>query len=111
MTRGELYQVYKLSGDPKQHPKPYRSFVIVSRQSLIDSKFSTVVCAPVFGAGERLSTQLEVGPEEGLRHAGCVFCDDLQSLPKAMLTQYVGTLSEAKMERVNQALGLALGLD
>jgi mRNA interferase MazF len=111
MTRGELYQVYKLSGDPKQHPKPYRTFVIVSRQALIDSKFSTVVCAPVFSAGEGLSTQVEVGPEEGLKQAGWVFCDDLQCLRKATLTHYVGTLSESKMERLNQALELALGLN
>ena len=52
MKRGELYRVYKPDGDPK----PYRTFVIVSRQVLIDSRFSTVVCAPIFGNGDDLST-------------------------------------------------------
>jgi mRNA interferase MazF len=53
VKRGELYRVHKPGGDPKQ----YRAFVIVSRQILIDSQFSTVVCAPVFTHGDGLSTQ------------------------------------------------------
>src|SRR5260221_4245301 len=64
VTRGELYRVSKPGGDPKQH----RTFVIVSRQALIDSRFSTVICAPVFSNGEGLSTQVRVGPDEGLKH-------------------------------------------
>jgi mRNA interferase MazF len=54
MKRGQLYRVHKPSGDPKT----YRTFVIVSRQALIDSRFSTLICAPVFTNGEGLSTQV-----------------------------------------------------
>jgi mRNA interferase MazF len=64
MTRGELYRVYKPGGDPKQ----CRTFVLVSRKVLIDSKFSTVICAPVFTNGEGLSTQVAVDLAEGLKH-------------------------------------------
>jgi hypothetical protein len=40
VRRGELYRVYKASArDPKKH----RIFVVVSRQVLIDSRFSTVL--------------------------------------------------------------------
>jgi len=48
VRRGELYRVFKPGGDPKQ----YRTFAIVSRAALIDSRFSTVICAPVFSNGE-----------------------------------------------------------
>ena len=61
MRRGELYRVYKPGGDPKQ----YRTFVIVSRQILIDSQFSTVICAPVFSHGEGLSSQSPWGLMKG----------------------------------------------
>src|ERR1700730_6118782 len=44
MRRGELYRVRRPPGDPK----PARVFVVVSRQPLIDSTYSTVICAPVF---------------------------------------------------------------
>lgn len=104
MTRGELYRVHKPGADTKQ----YRSFVIVSRQVLVDSRFSTVVCAPIFTNGEGLSTQVSVGPEEGLKHPSWIMCDNLVSLRKADLTHYVGRLSPAKLAELNRALRMAL---
>ena len=106
MTRGELYRVFKPGGDPKQ----YRIFVVVSRQVLIDSKFSTVICAPVFTNGEGLSTQVAVALEEGLKHSSWIMCDNLVSLRKAELTNFVGSLSPAKLAELNRALKMALGL-
>jgi mRNA interferase MazF len=106
LTRGELYRVYKPGGDARQ----YRTFVIVSRQALIDSRFSTVVCAPVFTSGEGLSTQVAVGPDEGLKHESWIMCDNLVSLRKADLTQYVGSLSAPKLTELNRALRMALDL-
>jgi len=106
LTRGELYRVYKPGGDAKQ----YRTFVIVSRQALIDSRFSTVVCAPVFTSGEGLSTQVAVGPDEGLKLESWIMCDNLVSLRKADLTQYVGSLSAPKLTELNRALRMALDL-
>jgi mRNA interferase MazF len=106
VKRGELYRVAKPGGDPKSH----RTFVIVSRQVLIDSKFSTVICAPVFTSGQGLSTQVPIGPEEGLKRASWIMCDNLVSLRKADLTNYVGSLSGAKIGNLNNALQMALDL-
>jgi len=106
MTRGELYRVFKPGGDPKH----YRVFVVVSRQVLIDSKFSTVICAPVFTNGEGLSTQVAVDPEEGMKHPSWITCDNLVSLRKTDLTNYVGSLAPAKLLEVNRALKMALDL-
>jgi mRNA interferase MazF len=106
MTRGELYRVHKPGGDPKQ----YRAFVVVSRQVLIDSRFSTVVCAPVFSAGEGLSTQVSIGPDEGMKHQSCIMCDNLVSVRKSDLTHYVGSLSPAKLAELHRALKMALDL-
>jgi mRNA interferase MazF len=106
MTRGELYRVFKPGGDPKQH----RIFVVVSRQLLIDSKFSTVICASVFTNGEGLSTQVAVDLAEGTKHSSWIMCDNLVSLRKADLTNYVGSLSPAKLLELNRALKLALDL-
>jgi mRNA interferase MazF len=106
MRRGELYRVLRRGADPKR----YRSFAVVSRQVLIDSRFSTVICAPVFSSGEGLSTQVAVGPDEGLKHESWIVCDNLVSLLKSDLTQYVGSLSPAKLSELNRALKMALGL-
>jgi mRNA interferase MazF len=106
MNRGELYRAYKPGGDPKQH----RVFVVVSRQVLIDSKFSTVICAPVFTSGEGLSTQVAVDLEQGLKHPSWIMCDHLVSLRKADLTNYVGSLSPGKLIELKRALKMALDL-
>ncbi len=106
MKRGELYRVYKPGGDPKQ----YRVFVIVSRQILIDSQFSTVVCAPVFSNGDGLSTQVPVGPDEGLKHSSWIMCDNLVSLRKTDLTNFLGSLARAKLAELDEALKMALDI-
>lgn len=106
MRRGELYRVFKPGGDPKRQ----RTFVIVSRQVLVDSRFSTVVCAPVFSAGQGLSTQVAVGQDEGLKHDSWVMCDNLVSIRKSELTQFVGSLSPRKLAELNSALVMALDL-
>ena len=107
MKRGNLYRVYKPGGDD---PKQYRTFVLVSRQTLIDSKFPTVVCAPVFSSGQDLSTQVAVSTDEGLKHASWIMCDNLVSMRKRDLTHYVGSLSRAKSQELDRALRMALEL-
>lgn len=107
MKRGDLYRVYK--GSPYD-PKRYRVFVVVSRQILIDSKFSTVICAPVYSSYDGLSTQVQVGIEEGLKHDSSIYCDELVSIPKSSLTNYIGTLSPQKIYALNEALARALDL-
>jgi len=106
VRRGELYRVFRPGGDPKQ----YRIFAIVSRQALIDSRFSTVVCAPIFSSGVGLSTQVSIGPEEGLKHPSWIMCDNLVSMRKSELTNYVGSLSRPKLAELDRALKMALDL-
>ena len=108
MRRGELYRVRKPS---ESDPRKFRVFVIVSRQALIDSRFSTVTCAPVYSAYDGLSTQVPVGIAEGLKHDSSVHCDELVSLPKSVLTNYMGMLSLDKLRIMNTALRSALELE
>ncbi|MGB7291640.1 MAG: type II toxin-antitoxin system PemK/MazF family toxin [Thermodesulfobacteriota bacterium] len=105
MKRGELYRV---SHPSARDPRKYRVFVVLSRQVLIDSRFSTVICAPIYSRHDGLSTQVLVGVGEGLKHDSSIHCDELVSLPKSALTNYAGTLSPAKIEALNQALRIAL---
>ena len=92
-------------------PRRFRVFVVVSRQVLIESKFSTLICAPVYSSRHGLSTQVAVGVEEGLRHDSAVHCDELVSLPKVMLTHFVGRLGPAALDALDRALVAALGID
>ena len=105
MRRGELYRVERPSA---RDPKKFRVFAVVSRQVLIDSRFSTVICAPLYSVYEGISTQVPVGINEGLKHDSGIYCDELVSLPKSMLTHFVGMISPDKLRLLDRALLIAL---
>lgn len=107
MKQGDLYRVRKPSGDPKSQ----RVFVVASRQALIESRFSTVICAPVYSKRDGLATQVDVGVECGLKHESAIHCDELVTLPKRALTDYVGALTLPAREAIKKALRVALDLD
>lgn len=107
MTRGEIYRVC----DPRGDPKRFRCYVVVSRQSLINTRFSSVICAPVFSQGLSLETQVSIGIDEGMKHESWIACDNLVSLSKIELSHFVGSLSRLKMRELDDALRVALGLD
>lgn len=107
MRRGDLYRVANSSS---QDPKKYRVYVVVSRQALMYTNHSTVICAPVFSSYHGLATQVPVDIDEGLTHASSIHCDALMSLPKSVLTNFIGVLSPPKIEELNEALKVALGI-
>jgi mRNA interferase MazF len=85
-------------------------FVVVGRHAAIDSRYWSVICAPVYSAIHGLKSQVQVGIDEGLKHDSAIHCDELVSLPKHVLTDYVGTLSAAKIAELNRALAVAIEL-
>lgn len=105
VRRGELYKVPKPT---KADPKNFRIFVVVGRQEVIESSYSTVICAPVYSNCLGIETEVEIGIDEGLKHHSCIRCDELFSLHKSVLTNYVGKLSTDKLQELNKALKIAL---
>jgi mRNA interferase MazF len=108
VKRGEFYLVRKPGS---QDPRKQRVFVIISRQALVDSRFSTLICAPVYSRHDGLSTQVRVGTADGLKKESSIHCDELVSLQKSALTHYVGSLTAAALRELNGALAISLGLE
>ena len=108
MKRGELYRVSSVS---KTDTKKQRVYVIISRQELVENTYSTLICAPVYSNYEGLSTQVPIGINEGLKHQSAIRCDELISILKTRLTDYVGILSDIKLYELSQALSIAVGID
>jgi mRNA interferase MazF len=107
MRRGDLYLVRKPSS---LDPKKQRVFVVVSRQLVIDSRFSTVICAPVYSQHDGFSSQVGIGIDEGMKGASSIHCDELMSLLKSQLTHFVGRLGQPKLKELDLALAEALDL-
>jgi len=78
---------------------------------LVDSRFSTVVCAPVHSRRDGLASQVDVGTTEGLKHESSIQCDALMSVPKAALTDFVGQLGAARLDALRTALRIALDVE
>ncbi len=108
MKRGQMYRVVRAAA---ADPREGRVYVIVSRQALIEAtRYSTVICAPIYSIYTGLSTQVPVGQDDGLKHDSSIHCDALLSIEKSRLAHYVGTLSADKMSELDEALTIALGL-
>jgi mRNA interferase MazF len=105
---GEFYLVQKPGS---LDPRKQRVFLIVSQQALVDSRFSTLICAPVYSRHDGLSIQVRVGPKEGLKKESSVHCDELVSLPKSALTRYVGSLGAVTLSELSRAPFVSVGLD
>lgn len=104
--RGEIYLV---SPPPGGDPKRARAVVIVSRQTLCDSKADKVICAPINTNADGRSTEVRVGIPEGLKHESVINCDQLILVSKSALTNFRGSLAQAKVAELNAALRIAVG--
>jgi len=54
---------------------------------------------------------VSVGIPEGLKHESAIHCDNLISLPKSSLTDYVGSLGPTKEAQLTGALSIALAIE
>lgn len=106
MRRGELYRLRR----PPNDTKPQRIFLVVSRNEFINAPYSSVVAIPVYSAATGVRTEVRIGPEEGLRQVSFLRCDEVTSVPKARLSDFVGTMSESRMNEVDDAICLALAI-
>jgi mRNA interferase MazF len=108
VTRGEIYRTAERSAERGGKPGFY---VVVSRTFIAENDdVSTVVCAPVYSQVLGLSTEVVVGPEEGLPRVSSIRCDFLALMFKRKLTTFVASLPPRKVEELDRALAVALDL-
>ncbi len=108
MTRGEIYRTAERQSERGDKPGFY---VVVSRSFIADSDaVSTVICAPVYSRVLGISTEVVIGPDEGLPRLSAARCDFLLLLFKRKLAGFVGLLSSRKLSEMDRALAVALDL-
>jgi mRNA interferase MazF len=97
------------SGRRSAEASPF--YVVVSRPFIAENDdVSTVICAPVYSRVLGLSTEIVIGPEEGLPRVSSVRCDFLALMFKRKLTDLVASLPPRKLPELDRALAAALGL-
>ena len=108
MRRGELYRTSERTRERFDKPGFY---LVVSRDFIAESDdVATVVCAPVYSEILGLSTEVVVGIEEGVPKRSAVRCDFLCLMFKRKLTTYAGSFDAERLQELDVALRVALGI-
>ena len=109
MKRGEIYRTKESVSERGRKPGFY---VVVSRSFIAENDdVGTVICAPVYSNVLGLSTEVIVGPDEGLPKTGSIRCDFLTLMFKSKLTGYVSRLGGPRLGEFNRALGHAFEIN
>ena len=102
VSRGEIW-TYRFKAPDKRRP-----VLVLSRPDVI-GLLHTVMVAPVTSTIYGAPSEVLVGPEEGLKHPSAINLDHVQTVERARLVGFVGTLDTPKMRAVCRALAIATG--
>lgn len=104
VNRGEIWR-YRFRAPDKQRP-----VLVLSRQEVI-GLLHTVMVAPVTSSIRGAPSEVVVGVAEGLKHQSAVNLDHVQTVERARLAGYVGSLRVEKMRDICRALAIAVGCE
>jgi mRNA interferase MazF len=104
VRRGEIWR-YRFKLPDKQRP-----VVVLSRPEVI-GLLHTVMVAPVTSTIRGAPSEVVIGTAEGLKHPSALSLDHVQTVEKARLTGYLGSLAPEQMRAVCRALSIAVGCD
>jgi mRNA interferase MazF len=85
--------------------------VVVLTRELVRPHMARVTVAPITSTARGLSTEIPVGPANGLDHACVVSCDNIVTVPKSALGHQIGYLLPAQEAALTAAIHAAFDLD
>ena len=84
---------------------------LVLTREIVRPRLRWVTVAPVTSTARGLSTEVRVGPANGLDHESVVSCDNVTTVPAEALRRVVGYLLPDQERALARALVLAFDLD
>lgn len=85
--------------------------VLVLTRDLVRPHLSRVTVAPITSTIRGLSTEVPVGPANGLDHESVVSCDNVVTVPKSTLGRQIGRLLPEQEVALTVALHAAFDLE
>lgn len=104
LKRGQIWLLHF------SRPDKRRPVLVLSRPSLIDM-LHTVTVAAVTSTRRGAPTEVDVGPEDGLKAPSSVNLCNVFTVRQRDLRTFVSTLTHDQMTRVCQALAIACDCD
>ena len=102
IKRGQIW-MFTFSRPDKRRP-----VLVLTRPEVIDL-LHTVMVAPITSTVHGAPSEVLVGIEEGLKQDSAINLDHVQTVDKAKLTRFIGTIGNQKMGAVCRALAIATG--
>jgi mRNA interferase MazF len=100
-------QIWMLRLGPRDKRRPV---VVLSRPTLIEL-LHTVTVVAITSTGHGSPTEVALGIDEGLKKPSFANLVNVFTVPKSCLHRFVGTLGQAKMRAVCEALAIAVGCE
>jgi mRNA interferase MazF len=85
--------------------------VVVLTRELVRPHLTRVTVAPITTTIRGLSTEVPVGPANGLDHGCVVSCDNIVTVPASVLGRQIGYLLPAQEAALTAAIHAAFDLD
>ena len=85
--------------------------VLVLTREVVRPHMNTVTVAPITTTARGLSTEVPVGPANGLERRSVVACDHVTTIPKDTLASQIGVLFDAQEHELSSAIQAAFDLD
>lgn len=92
------------------HVDKSRPVVVLTRE-LVRPHLARVTVAPITSTVRGLSTEVLVGPENGLDQTSVINCDNLVTIPTASVGRHIGYLLPAQESALTQAICAAFDLE
>lgn len=87
-----------------------RPALIITREGIIEV-LSAVTVIPITRTIREIPTELKLGVANGLKEPCVATCDNLQTIRKEIVGQWVGTLEPSRAPELRAALLFAFGLE
>ncbi len=91
------------------HLDQARPVVVLTREP-VRTAMRRVTVAPITTTAKGLSTEVRVGPDNGLDQAGVVSCDNIITIDKGALGRHIGFLFERQERELTAAIVNAFAL-
>jgi mRNA interferase MazF len=85
--------------------------VLVLTRELVRPHLTTVTVAPITSRIRGLSTEVRVGPANGIDVASVISCDNITTILVTDLGPQIGVLLDAQEAALSAAIGVAFDLD
>lgn len=85
--------------------------VLVLTREVVRPHLSRVTVAPITTAVRGLSTEVHVGPANGLAGPSVVSCDNIATIPADALRAQIGVLLDHQERQLSEAIHAAFDLD